>query len=56
MSDTIADDPAAEFLQQEGEELRELGIESEEGFTLVNNNDGPTPPADTEVWAFFSRT
>lgn len=49
MSDTTADDPAAEFLQQEGEELRELGIESEEGFTLVNNNDESAPPTDTEV-------
>jgi len=40
MSDLMGEDPAAEFLQQEGDELRELGID-DAGFTLVNNE----PPA-----------
>jgi len=36
MSDIMGDDPAADFLQAEGDELRELGID-DSGFTLVSN-------------------
>ena len=40
MADLLGDDPAAEFLQQEEDQLRELGID-ENQF-----GDGGAPPAD----------
>jgi len=49
----MGEDPAAEFLQAEGDELRELGIDDQgfvdSGFTLVNNE---APPADLPVDPF----
>ena len=34
-------DPAAEFLEQEGDELREMGID-DSGFTMVNHDTAAT--------------
>ena len=34
-------DPAAEFLEQEGDELREMGID-DSGFTMVNHDPATT--------------
>ena len=37
MADLMGDDPAAEFLQQEEDQLRELGIDADPLFDQVHN-------------------